>query len=466
MRSRSLTRQIAGAVLLLELLCAFSFAALALWHERKTRLRAFDVQLQGRSDSLLGAVQDAEDPEDNVTIDPSELKLPDADVYAVYQQNGRYLGGSRNAAVDLIARHGDGYRDGRSGPGEYRILEREAMRIIDREENGGVGLKRPVTIVYAAPLRQVWHEIDEAATFYGLASVAFAGVTALMLLVFIRVFLRPLETLADAASSVSTQSFVFRAPQEALGLRELRPLAKAMEEVVARLASAFAKQHRFIGDAAHELKTAVAVVRSSIQLLDLRPRTCEQYKVGLQQILADNERTEELVSRMLTLARFEEPQKRSEASRLNLRDEATRVLSSLGAPALLAEVEVRSEMAADVFSRVSREAFHTLVSNLVMNAVQHSPKGAAVTVRVCAEQGDPALAVLEVEDHGSGIVAGDVPFVFDRFFRADDSRSRETGGAGLGLAICKSIVEAAGGEITLQSAVGAGTTVRATFMLT
>ena len=93
------------------------------------------------------------------------------------------------------------------------------------------------------------------------------------------------------------------------------------------------------------------------------------------------------------------------------------------------------------------------MSNLVINAVQHSPPQAVVTVRVRAEPGNPALAIIEVEDSSGGIAAQDLPYVFDRFFRADDSRSRDTGGAGLGLAICRSIAEAVGGEITLRSAV-------------
>lgn len=464
MRSRSLTRRIAGAVLLLELLCAFCFAALALWHERTTRLHAFDVQLEGRSGSLLGAVQDAEDPDDNVTVDPSELKLPDTDVYAVYQQNGRYIGGSQKNPPALMKRRGDGYREDRAGKQEYRVLEREAVRIIDREENGGVGLRRPVTLVYAAPLSHVWHEIDEAATFYSLASICFAGSTALVLLLLLRVFLRPLQTLAAAANAVSTSSFTFKAPAEAIRLEELRPLAITLEDVVARLSVAFDQQHRFVGDAAHELKTALAVVRSSVQLLDLRPRTPEQYKAGLQQILADNERTEALVSRMLTLARFEELQhvEAGQPPRLDLSEETARVLSDLEGPLQLAEVSLATELRAGVFCLLSREAFQTLVSNLVMNAVQHSSAGAVVMVRVCMEA---SFAVLEVEDHGSGVAEQDLPFVFERFFRADASRSRKTGGAGLGLAICKGIVDAAGGTITMRSVLGVGTTVRAAFML-
>jgi signal transduction histidine kinase len=106
-----------------------------------------------------------------------------------------------------------------------------------------------------------------------------------------------------------------------------------------------------------------------------------------------------------------------------------------------------------------RDAAQVLVSNLVMNAVEHSPQGSEVRVTVRPEPAD-RRAALEVQDFGSGIAAENLPLVFERFFREDPSRSRETGGVGLGLAICRSIVESAGGAIELQSIKGEGTTVK------
>src|SRR6202000_357696 len=98
---------------------------------------------------------------------------------------------------------------------------------------------------------------------------------------------------------------------------------------------------------------------------------------------------------------------------------------------------------------LSPDAVHTLVSNLVMNAVQHSPQGGEVRVSVRIENPNLQSALLEVQDSGSGIAPQNLGRVFDRFFREDPSRSRETGGAGLGLAICKNIGESAGGGIPL-----------------
>ena len=459
----SLARRVITTVVAVELLCAAAFSGTALWHERNSRLHAFDEVLQGRSDSLLGAVQDAEDPEDNVRVDPAELRLPHEDAYAVYGPRGRFLGGSAIPPETVVALGGNGFRTMRTAGGHFRVLQREGLRIIDRDENGGVGLRRPVTLVYAAPTMYVWPQIYKAAGFYTLVSISLVAGTALLLVVLIRRLLGPIGELAVAASAVSAASLAFTPPERALGTSELRPLAEALSATMARLRDAFSKEQRFVGDAAHELKTAVAVVRSSVQLLGLRPRTEGEYREGLEAILADNERVEALVSRMLLLARFDEGT--GDAEPLELAGAVETTVSSLRTLASAHGVSLQSSLDAGVRARLAPEAVETLVSNLVVNAVQHSPCGAAVWVKLtrcaCAEP----RAVLEVQDFGQGIAEASLPHVFERFFREDRSRSRHTGGAGLGLSICKSIVEGAGGTIDLASVPGEGTTVRAVFTL-
>ncbi len=461
---RSLASRLIAAVVLVELLCAAAFSGTTLWHERWTRLRAFDAVIEGRSDSLLGAVQDAEDAEDNVRVDPAELRLPREDVYAVYGQGGRVLGASGVHAAPVVRPAGDGFRTVRSGAREYRVLQREGLRIIDRGENGGVGLRRPVTLVYAAPTMYVWPQIYKAAGFYTLVSVLLVAGTALVLVVWMRHLLAPIGALAAAAAAVSRASLTFAAPASALATTELRPLAEALAATVARLRLAFEAEHRFVGDAAHELKTAVAVVRSSIQVLGLRPRTAEAYREGMNAVLADNERVEELVSRMLLLARFEE-RTDTAAAPLDLGVAAEQTLQRLHTVALAHGVQLQPSLANDVCVRLAPEAAETLISNLVVNAVQHSPRGAAVRVNVSRGGCATPQAVLEVQDFGQGIAAQSLPHIFERFYREDRSRSRHTGGAGLGLAICKSIVEGAGGSIAVESAEAQGTTVRVVFSL-
>lgn len=461
MRIHSLIRRAAIAVLGIELISAIGLASMAIWHERQVRLHALDATLRGRSDSLAGAVQDAEDPEDNVMVSPDEFSPPAGDEYAVYDPDGRVVATSHGDLSAVVLDNQDGLHNFRTAGRRYRVLQRKAMRIIDRYETRGVGLRRPVTVVYAVRSDHVWREVMEATQFYILLSLGSVVLTAVLLILLARRLLRPLDELASAASSIGPAALEFHPPESALATRELFPLARALTQMTERLRGAFDAERRFISDAAHELKTAVAVARSSIQVLGMRTRSADEYRSGLDRILEDNLRVEELVARMLTLARFAERKPVSDC-RIDLGMETIAVVEELENYAESRGVSLRVMANGDTRVRLTSEALHTLVSNLVMNSVQHSPPGSEVIVNVYAEEPSGAVA-LAVKDSGEGISAENLSHVFERFFREDASRSRETGGAGLGLSICKNIVEGAGGTIAIQSEKGAGTLVTAHF---
>ncbi|MDQ2842330.1 MAG: HAMP domain-containing histidine kinase [Acidobacteriota bacterium] len=460
-KTRSLTRQTIGIVLAAQVLCTVLLCCGALLNEWHTRFRAFDVRIQGRSDSLLGAIQDAEDADDNVTIDPTELKIPEKDVYAVYNQGGRLLGTSAGARSSLIARGEEGFRDARADGKSYRVLQREALRIIDRAENGGIGLRRPVTIVYASPEGFVWREILEAVRFYLIMILLAATLCVVFVMVRLRRALRPLSDLAEEAARISAPSLDFNAPTSVLQIRELRPLADVLTDTVSRLRESFLKEHRFVGDAAHELKTAIAVIRSSVQVLMLRQRSGEEYRAGLERILEDNLRVEAIVSQMLQLARLEEVRK-AEIADIDVGEAVGSVVAQLQPISNEYRVEVHAEIFPKLLVRILPEAAQILASNLLLNAIQHSKPASSVSLsaRPTAAGG----VSLEVADTGSGIGPEALPHIFERFYREDTSRSRETGGTGLGLAICKSIVDVVGGTIEVESSVGLGTKVTVTFL--
>jgi signal transduction histidine kinase len=464
MRTKSLIRRAIFSVLLIELLCTFAFVWTALWHERRIRLRALDVTLEGRSDSLIGAVQDAEDPEDTVKVDPTEFSPPSSDVFAVYSETGQRVGESDAASPSVVSIIGNGFRDARADGHYYRVLQRKAIRILDRDENGGEGVRRQVTVLYAIRTDHLWHEILEAASFYVLMSLVLLGISAFVLIVLFRRLFDPLQDLATEAAGIGMNSLEFHAPRAAMHMRELQPLANALTTMVGRLRAAFETEHQFISDAAHELKTAVAVVRSTIQVLGIRLRSADEYQNGLDQVLADNERVEELVSRMLTLARFEEGSG-SPPEPIDLSEHVEAAAEKLGTYAETRGVQIRSSFEQGVSVRLPPEGAQILASNLILNAIQHSPKGSEVIVSVRLRRIGHRQALLVVQDFGSGIAKENLSKIFDRFYREDPSRSRETGGFGLGLAICKSIVEAADGEIRVQSVLNQGTVVTVSFRL-
>jgi signal transduction histidine kinase len=246
----------------------------------------------------------------------------------------------------------------------------------------------------------------------------------------------------------------------AVRTKELAPLAEILTLVVARLRETYEAERRFMSDAAHELKTAVAVVRSSIQLLAMKNRSAEDYRNGLDRLLIDNRRVEDLASRMLVLGRIGE--KTAEPTHdVDVGEEIQSALEGIASFAEWKGVSIESALDPDLRVRIASGELKILVSNLVMNALQHSAHG--LQVRVSAQLSQPGRVFIKVQDFGTGISAKSLPHVFDRFFREDPSRSRETGGAGLGLSICKAIADNAGGNVKIESEKGRGTTVTVSF---
>jgi signal transduction histidine kinase len=226
--------------------------------------------------------------------------------------------------------------------------------------------------------------------------------------------------------------------------------------VLARLEHSFVQQRQFIGDAAHELKTAVAVLKSSLQLLTLRQRTALEYERGLERCLLDCERMEEIVAKMLTLARIEANAAPARGAIADLEECLRRAVRQFESMAELKRQSILIIGEGPVMVEAEAEQLQLLCGNLLLNALQHSPTGSSIRAFIKQEVTHAELAI---EDDGEGIAPQDLPHIFDRFYRGDPSRSRKTGGTGLGLAISKAIVSRWQGTIDITSSVGIGTRV-------
>jgi signal transduction histidine kinase len=462
LQHRSIAFRLIVAVLAVELVSSIAVIFLSLGYERHTHFVAFEIALRGRADSVLGAVQDAEDKEDNVMLNKADLHLPPDDVYEVSDQNGRLLGRSPNwqglgpgPTASSDSRHGHFLHLSINGR-QYHVLQAHGSRIVDPAEPGG-GKLRQVTILYGAPTEHVWRAIHRAVEFYAAGSLVLLLVTGPLIAWLLHRGLLPLRQLAALAGEVSVDSWQFSPPASASLTPELAPLTHAIENVLKRLERSFAQQRTFVSDAAHELKTAVAVIKSSLQLLEMRQRTPQEYRAGLERCLADSLRLEELVAKMLTLARLEGAA--SETGPRQTSDLAVCLsvaVAQLETFAALHGIRVSVAAPASMMVPIAADDCTLLLSNLLLNALQHSPAESTVDVRL---SGDSEGVELDIEDHGEGIDADILPQVFDRFYRGDPSRTRTTGGTGLGLAIAKAIVERAGGSIALSSQPGLGTTV-------
>jgi signal transduction histidine kinase len=462
MKTYSLSRRLIVTILLIETLLAVCTTGMALLYVRHQQMRTFDVMLRGRADSLLGAVQDAEDEADNVMLAPNSIDLRHDDLYQVCEPSGRVVGQSPQWNSQVQSRfHEDKHgRNFQFQDREYRGLVLHGVRQIDQEDDKP-GISRPVIIDYAAPLTPVWKVLADAAKFLLLSNSLVLLLTGIIVYILLRRGMAPLESLATEAAALSPPSWDFQAPQQALAVAELAVLAQALESAMHRLGDSLNQQRTFVNDAAHELKTSVTIIKSSLQLLGSRTRSLDEYRGGLESCLGDCARLEELVQKLLTLARLEQGSAGEfrSSSQTNLSECLQQIATQLESSAILRQINPTLKLEDNLHALIPREECESLIFNLVMNALQHTPPGGSVSLSAKIVEG---AICTEIEDTGEGIDPADLPFVFNRFYRGDRSRARTTGGTGLGLAICKAIVDAYGGKIEIFSELGRGTRARIT----
>jgi signal transduction histidine kinase len=269
--------------------------------------------------------------------------------------------------------------------------------------------------------------------------------------------LRPLAELAGSASAISTANWELNPSDDARNTTELAPLTRAMTTMLNGLHRAFDQQREFLANAAHELKTPVAILKSTLQSLLQRPRQAEEYRAGLEEALDDMARLEKLLHSMLRLARAEQWAAGSARRDLEIIDIATTCQSAIDRLSPIArERNIAIDLSADgaMPVRADAEDLELVWANLVENAIRFSPDSGRVQLRLHA---NAMRGTVEVADNGPGMSQNELAHIFERFHRGDSSRARDTGGYGLGLAISKALVEAYGGTITPESAPGQGT---------
>ena len=260
--------------------------------------------------------------------------------------------------------------------------------------------------------------------------------------------LRPVDRLSQTAEQMSLQNLSLRLPVVPSG-DALERLSISLNNMLGRLRDSVQTSRRFLADASHELRTPLTVIKGELQELsssvhmhgdDLRER------VG--SVLEEVGRLEHLVSGLLVLSRLDAGETQSEQADVDL---GSLTLSTAEQMRLMAEdrgIAMDLSGLRKAMVRGDRARLKQVIVNLLDNAIKFTPPGGKVTVR-SAE--DEAGSLLEVSDTGIGIPAAAIPHIFDRFFRVEGGRSREDGGAGLGLSIVKSICSMHGAEIDVRS---------------
>jgi heavy metal sensor kinase len=260
--------------------------------------------------------------------------------------------------------------------------------------------------------------------------------------------LAPVDEITQSARTIGAQNLSQRLAIPHTG-DELERLTVTLNEMLERLDAAFKKITQFTADASHELRTPVAVIRTGAELTLRKPRTESEYREVLSQVLREAEKTSKLIEELLILARADSGAAALPLARTNAAECLEKACQQGSILAEAKQLEFREHIPAQaVWVRGDAASLERLFLILVDNAVKYTPPGGQVEVNLGTDDG---FAIAEVRDTGIGISAEDLPRVFDRFYRADRARSRESGGTGLGLAIGRWIVEAHGGEVRVHS---------------
>lgn len=347
-----------------------------------------------------------------------------------------------------------------SSPGELRVR-------LSRAANDE-------TLVLGVPLRQA----EESRSRLVSIELAVAGgalaLAALVGWIFVRIGLRPLRRAEQTALAIADGGALDREVPGARESTEVGRLAIAMNTMLARIRTAFAERdateaelrasqarmHRFVADVSHELRTPLAAVSAYAELFERgardRPDDLER---SLRGITVESARMRELVEELLLLARLDEGRPLATAPT----DLSELMFASVAAARVVAP-DRRIVVHVSTVVRVDGDAgrLRQVLDNLLANVRRHTPATTTTTVRLDAVDGH---AVLEVRDDGPGMSQEDASRAFERFYRSDPSRSRSSGGAGLGLAIVHDLVAAHGGDTRLDTAPGHGLSVTITLPL-
>jgi two-component system OmpR family sensor kinase len=258
----------------------------------------------------------------------------------------------------------------------------------------------------------------------------------------------PLSRLAEAARAIGARDLTRRVEVE--GSDEVKEVAQAFNDMAATLEGAETLRRNLLADVAHELRTPLSVLQGNLRAIldDVYPLD----KAEVARLYEETRLLSRLVNDLHELAQAEAGQLRLNRQTTNLADLIQSTAAAFSPAAEAKGVILSTQIPPDMpFVLADPARLTQVLHNLLANALRHTPSGGTISLRAGCELGKEREVWLAVRDSGEGISSEDLPHVFDRFYRADPARSRATGGAGLGLAIVRAIVEAHGGRVSATS---------------
>jgi two-component system, OmpR family, sensor kinase len=417
------------------------FGVLVCYLAWRTRLANVDAALRDRADLLAHALQPAAAGTFDFTLPPDPV--PDE------------ADGASTAPYHALWTHTGAVID-QSDP-ERDIPTAVAPGVRTRNGNREVVVRAPsgAIVLTGRSLDGLRSEIATlAATMAGVGAVALALSLAGGWWLTGRA-LKPIDRISATARSMAEGDLAARIPIERVET-ELGQLARTLNDAFDGLHASLDRQRRFTADASHELRTPLATISTEAQWALGRNRAVDEYRHSIEVCRRAAARMQSVVEQLLALARAETTtgKLRREPVRLDL---VVAAVAGELEPLARARALAMKLTAAAVTVTGDPDRLRNAVTHVVANAIQYNKDHGEVSIRV--EGSSDSRARIEVRDTGVGIAPDDLPHVFEPFFRADPARSRDAGGAGLGLAVARAIVRQHGGDVTCASSPGAGTCV-------
>jgi heavy metal sensor kinase len=317
-----------------------------------------------------------------------------------------------------------------------------------------IARSRSVRIAAAYPVDEVQSVIDD---FLRTLMLVVPGVLLISILggwFLSKASLHPVDEIARSAQEITASNLSRRLPVPRSD-DEIRRLSDTLNDMISRLESSFGQIRQFTADASHELRTPLTILTGEMELALRTRKTPEQYQDVLSSALQEVLRLSRVVEYLLLLSRADMGQIVIEKEKINLTEmlaDLADAATVLGAPKNIYITYRHSE---NLFIEGDQAKVYQIFLNLVDNAVKYTPEGGLISITL---HRDGAFAEVRVRDTGIGISAEHQKKIFDRFYRVDRARSRELGGAGLGLSIVQWKVEVHGGTIRVESEPGQGST--------
>jgi two-component system OmpR family sensor kinase len=314
-------------------------------------------------------------------------------------------------------------------------------------------------VVLAIPLTPVQSTLSQLLDLEALIGLGVLGATAVLALLIIRVGLRPLRKMGAVAQDIAAGDLTRRV-EPATPKTEIGRLGLALNGMLSQIEAAFAERtesntrlRRFIADASHELRTPLTSIRGYSEMLRRgAAKSPTDAEVARRRIEEESVRMSVLVDDMLLIARLDQGRP-LETKPVDLQTIAQDAAADARAVAPQREITLTAPSQVVVEGDDTR--LRQVLGNLVRNAIVHTPQQTAIEIAVSTEDG---VGRMSVADHGPGLQVDQLDRIFEPFYRADPSRSRDSGGAGLGLSIVSAVVSAHGGHVTVTETSGGGAT--------